>query len=388
MAKEVKAIIKDKNTIVLDEDASKGDYISLDSLKNVDVSGIERAIEDARDKLYQEKLEQAKKDIERDVKVEYLKEKHALDSRIKELEDELKDAENVYSLKLKTELSNQELELVKKHQIDVDKLKEDLRQAQDDYKSLYYSRANTQTKNVGEDLEVWCNEQMLGYMQNGFSNCKWYKANIAIKEDDDQKGTKPDYIFEIYTDSTFSDMLTNVCLEMKNESPDSKTHKKESDYFAKLDKDRCKNGCKYALLVSTLENSYSKDMPMCKVLEYEDMYVVKASYMINFLSMLVSLTNRFAHLTIEMKNKDEKALNIQKLKDVIQEEKAKLLDKPLEKLQNKLGEIRKNSEAVSKASENIDKLCDEISRDTINLIEKSFEKFDKAVEKANKEFNK
>ena len=40
MSRKVEAMIKDKTTIVLAEDASRGDYIYLANLTNVDLSNI------------------------------------------------------------------------------------------------------------------------------------------------------------------------------------------------------------------------------------------------------------------------------------------------------------------------------------------------------------
>ena len=59
--KEIKVIVRDKNTIVLDEDAQKGDYIDLTSLKSVDLTQIENAIASGKDQIYEKKLEEAKK---------------------------------------------------------------------------------------------------------------------------------------------------------------------------------------------------------------------------------------------------------------------------------------------------------------------------------------
>lgn len=38
--KKINVIIKDKNTLVLEEDALKGDYIDLSSLNSIDFSSI------------------------------------------------------------------------------------------------------------------------------------------------------------------------------------------------------------------------------------------------------------------------------------------------------------------------------------------------------------
>ena len=54
--KKIKVIVRDRNTLVLDEDASKGDYISLSELNEVDYGEIESAIEEGKDIVYNKKL--------------------------------------------------------------------------------------------------------------------------------------------------------------------------------------------------------------------------------------------------------------------------------------------------------------------------------------------
>ena len=49
----------------------------------------------------------------------------------------------------------------------------------------------------------------------------------------------------------------------------SKTKKKNADHYNKLDKDRKKKNCEYALLVSELEWDQPNDLPIKKVKEYE-----------------------------------------------------------------------------------------------------------------------
>ncbi|MCE6090830.1 hypothetical protein J7894_02020 [Mycoplasmopsis agalactiae] len=57
----IKFIVKDKKTIELLEDAKKGDLIDLSSAETVDLSIINKAIDEAKDKLYNEKIATLKK---------------------------------------------------------------------------------------------------------------------------------------------------------------------------------------------------------------------------------------------------------------------------------------------------------------------------------------
>ena len=53
--KEVKVYIKDKNTLVLLENANEGDYINLSSLNKVDLSNIEEEILKGKDSVYEKR---------------------------------------------------------------------------------------------------------------------------------------------------------------------------------------------------------------------------------------------------------------------------------------------------------------------------------------------
>ena len=59
--KEIKVIVKDKNTLILAEDASKDDYIDLSNLTTIDSTSLEKIIDEGKDKIYNEKLIEASK---------------------------------------------------------------------------------------------------------------------------------------------------------------------------------------------------------------------------------------------------------------------------------------------------------------------------------------
>ena len=90
---------------------------------------------------------------------------------------------------------------------------------------------------------------------------------------------------------------------MKNENPESKTKKKNADYYKKLDSDRTKKNCEYALLVSELEMDKFNDAPIVKVTDYPKMYMVRPPYFIAFLSIIESLGKKYKDL-LEKVNKE------------------------------------------------------------------------------------
>ena len=486
--KKINVIVKDKNTLILEENAEKGDYIDLSSLSTIDFSTIEEAINNGKDIHYNKKLEEFNKvkDLELEQELYLLKQQYQakinelnstidkiktdseasmklakanLDSyyneRIIELNNIIKNNDilkknemneleasknkeyndlqnkfNILSSNYKTELEKEKLLLNQTYSTEINKLnleleslknKNDLnianiklenekhiqnlkneyvsklnemdkliQEKDSKYLLLQRQKASLNVKQTGEDLESWCNNEVISYMQNGLLNCSWIKDNKVIKEDGEAKGSKADYIFNIYasTNKLDNELLTSICLEMKDENPDSVNKKKNSDYYQALDKNRNKKNCKYAILVSNLETDKPNDLPIYKVVEYPDMYVVRPAYMMTILNLFVSLSNKFAEIIL---SDNEQKLELKSSLEFMEEFEAlkkTYLDNPLEKLKKDLEGIKKNNEAIMNASKKIDDLCDSITRTYINQIEDKIEKFDVKINREYKKFEK
>ncbi|MDE7105589.1 MAG: hypothetical protein K2O22_00300, partial [Anaeroplasmataceae bacterium] len=94
--KKIQVIVRDKNTLVLEEDAAKGDYIDLSSISNVDFKQIENAVLAGKDTIYNQKLSEFKEML------------------TLQLSQEKKDLENKYTLD-RQQLLNQLEGLKKEH---------------------------------------------------------------------------------------------------------------------------------------------------------------------------------------------------------------------------------------------------------------------------------
>ena len=230
---------------------------------------------------------------------------------------------------------------------------------------------------LGEDLEKWCNNEMLSYMQNGFFNCTWIKDNQVMKDEDEDKGSKADYIFKVFASEEHkeNEELTSVCLEMKNENPSSTNKKKNADYYKQLDKNRIKKNCKYAVLVSQLESDSPNQDVIQRVIGYKDMYVVQPAYMITFLNMITSLTTRFKELLLQAEKEKLDLIATKDLLDEFESLKRTYLENPLEGLNKKVAEIKKQSEAIRKANNLIEENCNKIIDSYINEISDKLSRF-------------
>lgn len=321
-------------------------------------------------------IKNAKLELEREKEGQINSLNSNIQSLKQQLEDKDKDKE-IALFKLKEEKDEEYRTL--------EKSKEEIEQK---FQNLSLQKSSLNVKKLGEELERYCDEEYRTASMAGFENCEWYKDNTAIKNEDDIKGTKADFIFKVYSSNEFneSNLLASVCLEMKNESNVSSNKKKNSDHYKKLDEDRNKKGCEYALLVSELEWDTINDSPIKKVPGYEKMYIVRPQYMIVFLSFVYSLANKFKDL-LNTTNKEK--LELKASLDLVAEfEKLKetYLDKPLETLNKSIEQIRaNNNQIISYANKNEVELK-KIIEERINAMREKIERFNikKLANKLNK----
>ncbi|MFI3251926.1 MAG: DUF2130 domain-containing protein [bacterium] len=392
---------EDIKSIVLNEEKSKN---------QIDLLNIENSY-----KLKETSLNNKINLLENEVKEIELKTKEKLTNELlKEInllkEDNLKKLEKIEqeknSLLLKEANLNNEINLLKQEKINFEqiaksnleaeltkktselslKFKEDLLEKDKEISNLINQRAVKNIKQTGEDLEAWCDSEIKNYMQNGLLNCSWNKDNSVVRNEDESKGSKADFIFDIYSDEQKSVLLTNICLEMKDENPDSVNRKKNEDHFKQLDKNRTKKGCKYALLVSNLELDKPNDLPIYRVLEYPDMYVVRPGYLMTFLNMIVSLSLKFKDLIL---NVEKERIEFKSSTDLLEEFeslKKTYLDKPLDLLEKELTSIKTASNAIIVSAEKINVHCENIKIKYIEEIENKLSRFN--ITKLNKKIEK
>ncbi|WP_125106650.1 DUF2130 domain-containing protein [Gulosibacter massiliensis] len=161
----------------------------------------------------------------------------------------------------------------------------------DRYKDM---KAKLSVKLLGETLEQHCETEFNRMRSLAFPNATFGKDNDA------SAGTKGDYVFRDFSDDEVE--YVSIMFEMKNESDATATKKKNSDFFAKLDKDRNDKGCEYAVLVSMLEEDSDLYAGITDVShEYPKMFVVRPQF---FLAIIALLRNA-AQDTIAVKDELE-----------------------------------------------------------------------------------
>lgn len=150
-------------------------------------------------------------------------------TKVLKLQNELEIANKEHELQISTLKSGFETEI---------KLKDEQIQQIKDF------RKKQSTKMIGENLEQHCSISF-DRVRPLFPNATFGKDNDA------SEGSKGDFIYREVTPDGIE--VLSIMFEMKNQDEDTKTKHKNEDFLKKLDSDRNKKKCEFAILVSTLE---------------------------------------------------------------------------------------------------------------------------------------
>ena len=155
-----------------------------------------------------------------------------------------------------------------------------IRYKDEEIERLRDRKARLSTKMVGETLEQHCETQFNQLRATAFPHAYFEKDNDA------SDGTKGDFIFRECDEA--GNEIVSIMFEMKNENDTTATKHKNEDFFKKLDSDRKKKGCEYAVLVTLLEpeselyNTGIVDVSY----RYEKMYVIRPQFFIPMITLL------------------------------------------------------------------------------------------------------
>lgn len=206
-----------------------------------------------------------------------MEERNKAQQNVQAKETELSQLRTTLELE-KREAQIHESALVKRHE-------EELRMKQeqvDYYKDL---KTRMSTKMVGETLEQHCSIEFEQYIRPMMPNAYFDKDNDATD------GTKGDFIFRDSEDGT---EYISIMFEMKNEMDTTSTKHKNDDFLKKLDEDRRKKGCEFAVLVSLLEadNDLYNNGIVNKSHLYPKMYVIRPQFFVPFINLLVQASRK------------------------------------------------------------------------------------------------
>lgn len=139
-------------------------------------------------------------------------------------------------------------------------------------------KAKMSTKMLGETLEQHCAVLFEKNLRPMMPNAYFEKDNDA------SQGSKGDFIFR---DKVGEQEYISIMFEMKNEADTTATKNSNEKFFEKLDADRKKKGCEYAVLVSMLEpESELYNQGIVAVHQYEKMFVVRPQLFTTLIMLL------------------------------------------------------------------------------------------------------
>lgn len=208
----------------------------------------------------------------------------------------------IMNLKSKLELAEaqKELEIKQLEQTNLAEMKakdDIIRFKEDEIGRVKDMKLKMSVKDIGEKLEQWCENQFNMVRATAFPNAYFEKDNKSVKDEEDDKGTKGDFIFRDADPNGIE--YISIMFEMKDKMEGTKGQTNES-HLAKLDKDRRKKKCEYAVLVSMLEpeNELYNAGPVDMSHKFEKMYVVRPQ---DFM-LILSLIRNEARKSLDMRN--------------------------------------------------------------------------------------
>jgi hypothetical protein len=230
----------------------------------------------AKDK-HIERLKNERQAAEKNTELEVTKATAALEKNLLDLENQLKLSQTQRELELKQVEQTNLVQLQAKDDI--------IRLKDEEIERVKDMKLKMSVKDIGEQLEQWCENQFNLVRATAFPNAYFEKDNESVKGAGEEKGTKGDYIFR-ESDAKGTEFVS-IMFEMKDKMEQTKGQTNES-HLAKLDKDRKKKNCEYAILVSMLEpeNELYNTGPVDMSHKYEKMYVVRPQDFIMMLSLI------------------------------------------------------------------------------------------------------
>ena len=164
-------------------------------------------------------------------------------------------------------------------------MEQQLKAAQEQIAYYKDMKLRLSTKMVGETLEQHCATEF-ARIRPLFPNAYFEKDNEVVE------GTKGDFVFRDFSQDRVE--YISIMFEMKNENDETATKHKNEDFLKKLDEDRRKKNCEYAVLVSMLEpeselyNGGIVDMNH----RFEKMYVIRPQFFVPLITLLCQTSRK------------------------------------------------------------------------------------------------
>ena len=234
-------------------------------------------------------------------------------------------------------------------------------------------KAKMSTKMLGETLEQHCAilfEQNLRPMM---------PTAYFEKDNDTTQGTKGDFIFR---DKVGEQEYISIMFEMKNEADTTATKHRNEDFFKKLDDDRRKKGCEYAVLVSMLEpESELYNQGIVDVShKYPKMFVVRPQQFITIITLLVNANKKSIELQNELALAKSQSVDVTNFENQLMDFKEKFgnnyrlasekFAKAIDEIDKTIAHLIKTKEALLSSENNLRLANDKATALTVKKLTK------------------
>ena len=252
------------------------------------------------------------------------------------------------------------------------------------YKDL---KSKLSTKMLGETLEQHCEVSFNRLRSTAFPNAYFDKDNDA------SSGSKGDYIYREFDENGLE--ILSIMFEMKNQNDETKTKKKNRDFFKELDKDRKEKRCEYAILVSLLEqeNELYNEGIVDVSYEYEKMYVIRPQFFISIISLLRNGArgvlkykqelNAIKNQNIDISNFENDLLNFKDKFGKNYENASKKFNEAIEKIDKSIKNLQETRAALLASENNLRLANDKLDGLTVKKLVKKNETMKKMFEELN-----
>jgi hypothetical protein len=249
------------------------------------------------------------------------------------------------------ELQSMKAALDEKLRSELERKNDELRLKEEAIKSLRDFKARLSTKMLGESLEQHCEIEFNKLRPTAF------KKNVYFEKDNDaSSGTKGDYIYRESDDDGTE--FISIMFEMKNEQEDGGAKKKNEDFFKKLNDDRLKKGCEYAVLVTMLEpdNEFYNAGIVDVSYRYPKMYVIRPQAFIPIITLLRNAALNSLHYRTELAMVKAQSIDVTNFEDRLNKFKdsfSRNYHLASDKFNVAIKEIDKSIAALMKVKENL-----------------------------------
>lgn len=266
--------------------------------------------------------------------------------------------------RLLNDLSNKDIEIQLKqrtqeqqHSLELQAKEQAIRLQEDEIKRLQDYKQKLSTKMLGETLEQHCETSFNQIRATAFPNAYFEKDNDA------SGGTKGDFIYREHDEE--GNEIISIMFEMKNENDQTASKKRNEDFFAKLDKDRCDKNCEYAILVSLLESEselYNNGIVDVSY-RYDKMYVIRPQFFIPIITVLRNAALNTLEYKSEVSRMRNQNIDITNFEDKIESFKtgfarnyelaSKQFGTAIKEIDKSILHLNKIKEALTKSENNL-----------------------------------